>query len=210
MNDSNPPVLYSFRRCPYAMRARLAIASQGIVVELREVVLRDKPQSMLDISPKGTVPVLQLADGRVIDESIDVMRWAFGEVTFTEQEQALITLNDGLFKTALDRYKYEARQEMQVEGKTAVDFREEAVDYLRQYEAYLSENASATRLQWALLPFVRQFRGVDEAWFDQLALPHLQRCLQQFLVSSLFKTVMKKYKAWRVDDQPLLTRFQEG
>ena len=103
-------ILYSFRRCPYAMRARMAIAVSGVSVELREVVLRDKPAEMLAASPKGTVPVLLLFSGKVIDESLDIMRWMLGQNDpqnwLTEGGDALIAENDGRFKTALDAYKY--------------------------------------------------------------------------------------------------------
>ena len=107
------PVLYSFRRCPYAMRARMAVAVSGAEVELREVVLRDKPPEMLEASPKGTVPVLLLPDGNVLEESLDIMRWALGrndpENWLAHVDADLIAANDGPFKQALDRYKYPHR-----------------------------------------------------------------------------------------------------
>ena len=114
------PTLYSFRRCPYAMRARLALAASGIKTELREVVLKDKPEALIAISPKATVPVLQTETGRVIDESIDIVRWAldkrdplnwYESLTARQQQEtdALINENDGAFKASLDRYKYADR-----------------------------------------------------------------------------------------------------
>ena len=109
------PILYSFRRCPYAMRARLALAYTGIKVEIREVELKNKPQALRDISPKATVPVLHLPDGKVIDESLDIMHWALAQhdpaqwLADTKTAKTLITWNDGDFKYQLDRYKYADR-----------------------------------------------------------------------------------------------------
>src|SRR5690606_27614836 len=109
------PILYSYRRCPYAMRARMALHYAGIKFEIREIALRDKPQHMLAVSPKGTVPVLVLADGKVIDESLDVMAWALAQsdpdiwLTSDPRCAELITENDGNFKQALDQYKYASR-----------------------------------------------------------------------------------------------------
>jgi len=201
------PILYSFRRCPYAMRARLAIQQSGKYVELREVVLKDKPTQMLDISPKATVPVLVDIDGRVIDESLEIMDWALAH-TLTDQQQELVKLNDGAFKQALDRYKYYARFDDQEEGKSPLDFRTEALAYLVKYEAYFCENDPSI-FDLTVLPFVRQFRGVDELWFDQQALPSLHRRLQAFLQGDSFKNVMKKYTKWQPESSPIITNFRE-
>ena len=204
------PVLYSFRRCPYAIRARLALRQAGIEVELREVVLRDKPAEMLAISPKGTVPVLQLPDGRVIDESIDIMNWALGQkdpdgwlMQGEEDEQAeLIALNDAHFKPALDRYKYSER----FPQKSAAEWRAAAEDWLAPLESLLSDRTyffgnTPSLADAAIFPFVRQFAGVDTEAFERAPLPRMRNWLDAWLVSPLFAAVMTKHAPWRAADQ---------
>lgn len=211
MPDADLPVLYSFRRCPYAMRARLAIAQAGVRVRLREVVLRDKPAHMLEISPKGTVPVLRLPDGTVIDESLEIMRWALGtadpsgwlapdEGTLADMD-ALIADNDGDFKHHLDRFKYATRYE----GVDPLEHREAAEVFLRKLEARLQEGGwlfgnKPCLADYAILPFIRQFSGVDRAWFEQAPYPALHRWLAIFIESGFFKSVMKKYPQWHEGD----------
>ena len=213
------PVLYSFRRCPYAMRARLAIAYAQLPVELREVVLKDKPQAMLAISPKATVPVLQLSDGQVIDESLDIMRWALQQNDpdswlANEQTQLdMIQQNDEVFKTHLDRYKYPNRypQELQDLGEQAFELlhREKAEGFLQQYEQKLTAQTyllgdSICLADMAILPFIRQFAHVDKAWFDAAPYPNVQQWLQYFLDSPLFKLIMPKFKQWQPNDEPVV------
>ncbi len=203
------PILYSFRRCPYAMRARLALSLSGITVELREIVLKRKPACMLKLSPKGTVPVLKL-DNTIIDESLDIMHWALGDNIFTEVESKIINDNDGAFKLALDRYKYYNREELVVEGKSALDFRSEALIYLNTLDHYISlhiADTAVSRFECAILPFVRQFRGVDPDWFDHLPFATLHKRLQNFLNSSLFAKVMCKFPEWEIKKEPLLVNF---
>lgn len=205
------PVFYSFRRCPYAMRARLAIASAGIEVRLREVVLRDKPAHMLDISPKGTVPVLQLADGDVIDESLDVMLWALGQSdpegwlvpleADRETVMALIAANDGDFKHHLDRYKYANRYE----GTDPHEHRKGASSFLATLEVRLSASdylfgQAPTFADFAILPFVRQFAHVDPVWFARAPYPRLRDWLEAFKASERFKAMMKKYPQWKAGE----------
>lgn len=195
------PILYSFRRCPYAMRARLALAVSGIEAQVREVKLRDKPAAMLAASPKGTVPVLVLNDGAVIDESIDIMRWAL-EVSDPEgwldgDDRALIAGNDGAFKHHLDRYKYPERY-----SSDGVDHRAAGVAMLEALEERLARTpflcgARRTLADAAVMPFVRQFAAVDRDWFDGLALPHVQGWLNGWLASALFETVMVRREVWR-------------
>lgn len=215
MPDADLPVLYSFRRCPYAMRARLAIAQAGVRVRLREVVLRDKPSHMLAISPKGTVPVLQLPDGAVIDESLDVMRWALGtadpsgwlapdEGTLADMD-ALIAENDGDFKHHLDRFKYATRYE----DVDPLEHREAAEAFLQKLEARLQEGGwlfgnKPCLADYAILPFIRQFSGVDRAWFEQAPYPALRRWLAIFIESGFFKSVMKKYPQWHEGDAEVI------
>lgn len=204
------PVLYSFRRCPYAMRARLAIKAAGVAVALREVVLRDKPAALLAASPKATVPVLQLPGGAVLEQSLDIMRWALGlhdpqgwlRAGEQDEVQSLVDLNDGVFKQALDRYKYAPRHP----ERPAHAWRDEAVagvlvpldTRLAQRRFLLRDTPSLADM--ALLPFVRQFAAVDEGWFDAAPLPHLRAWLRREAASPLFLSVMHKYPAWRPGD----------
>lgn len=195
------PILYSFRRCPYAIRARLALAVSGTAVEHREVRLRDKPAEMLVASPKGTVPVLVLPDGAVIDESIDIMRWALGrndpEDWLTGDDAALIVTNDGPFKHHLDRYKYAERF-----AADDVDHRAAGLAILEELEARLGERAYLGGERFgladaAILPFVRQFAAVDREWFAAQYLSGVQAWLTTFVGSALFEGVMVVREAWR-------------
>jgi glutathione S-transferase len=201
------PVLYSFRRCPYAMRARLALAVSGTRVELREVKLSAKPQAMLAASPKGTVPVLVLPGGAVLDESLDIMRWTLAqrdpECWLARDEPELIAMNDGPFKRDLDCYKYPERC-----NADARAHRESGMAFLREIDGRL---AGAGQLcgpargltDAAIMPFVRQFAAVDRQWFSALPLPHLQRWLAGHLASGLFETIMARVPTWSPDDSPL-------
>jgi len=200
----NPlPILYSFRRCPYAMRARLALAYTGISVEIREIELKNKPQALLDISPKATVPVMQLADGKVLEESLDIMLWALAQhdpalwLANTEAAKTLIAWNDGDFKYYLDRYKYADR------------YPEHPANYYRhQGEWFLAKLDSRLQVsQWllgctcsladaAIFPFIRQFAAVDGQWFAMSEYPAVQNWLQKWIESALFQTVMAKYPTW--------------
>ncbi|NOQ93140.1 MAG: glutathione S-transferase [Methylophaga sp.] len=205
-------ILYSFRRCPYAMRARLAIAISGIKVELREVVLRDKPEELLAISPKATVPVLITADKTVIDESIDIMFWALqhtdpdGWLTdLTEQQQKasqqIMSNNDEEFKYYLDRYKYADRYPEHSQQY----YRQQAEKMLQVLEQHLMKNgylisAKPSIADMAILPFIRQFAFVDKAWFDESPYPLLKQWLEDFMSSKLFERIMPKYPQWHVHD----------
>ncbi|MEP5624121.1 MAG: glutathione S-transferase [Hyphomicrobiales bacterium] len=212
LNASTIPILYSFRRCPYAMRGRLAIASAGIEVELREVVLRDKPDSMLAASPKGTVPVLILPDETVIDESLDVMRHVLGQndpehlLAPTEGSLddmlLLIEESDGPFKSALDRYKYANRYE----DVDTNEQRNTASEFLRKLDKCLAANKGflfGKRLSLAdlaILPFVRQFANVDRVWFDTQEWSALCMALETFVTSDRFLAIMAKYPQWHPGD----------
>jgi glutathione S-transferase len=201
------PILYSFRRCPYAMRARLALIVSGQVCELREVVLRDKPQEMLDVSPKGTVPVLIDIDGRVLDESIDIMLWALAqndpekwlmpEQGSVAEMLALIAEFDAKFKYHLDRYKYPNRYE----DADAATHRAAGASYLAQLNTRLSQTTylfgnSIVLADIAIAPFVRQFAHVDKIWFNEQSLPHLQAWLAAFVDSEIYTGAMQKYPKW--------------
>jgi glutathione S-transferase len=213
------PILYSFRRCPYAMRARLALAASGVVCELREVVLRSKPQALLDASPKGTVPVLVMPQGEVLDQSLDIMRWALlqhdpgnwlnPEVGSPQAMHTLIAECDGPFKRQLDRYKYPGRFEGESVDKStdehqrlAAQFhRTEGARFLAQLNTRLAtaSHLFGGRAAWAdmaIAPFVRQFAQTDQAWFDLQPWPGLQRWLSAWLASDLYGSTMEKYPPW--------------
>ena len=202
------PILYSFRRCPYAIRARLAIRESGVHVFLREIVLRDKPTEMLAISPKGTVPVLRLTNGDVCDESLDIMFWALniqdqaGWMDFdTTVMMALIDKNDTEFKKALDRYKYSDRYpEYEQEH-----YRRRGEKYLLELEGLLSNSSflMGERISFAdiaIFPFIRQFAFVDIEWFNNSSYQNVKLWLEQLLTGSLFVSVMQKYPVWKAGD----------
>ena len=195
-------ILYSFRRCPYAMRARMALSSSGLDYEHREVVLRDKPPEMLEVSPKGTVPVLVTPTGTVIEESLDIMRHALAmkdpEGWLERDDPELVAANDGPFKHHLDRYKYATRY-ADVDPE---EHRSAALDILRQLEARLAKDAylcGAKRglADIAIFPFIRQFANADRTWFDAQPLPRLQDWLERLITSELFTGVMAKHAQWK-------------
>jgi len=201
--NSTRPILYSFRRCPYAMRARLAIIRAGIAVELREVQLRNKPQAMLTASPKGTVPVLVLPNGAVIDESLDIMQWALAIndpqdwLSSQTEVHALISHNDGEFKYYLDRYKYADRYP----EHSAEHYRNQGELFLTKLEALLQKTAFLLGQHFgladaAIAPFIRQFAAVNSDWFSTAPYPALRTWLQDFLDSALFNDVMQQYQPW--------------
>jgi len=203
------PVLYSYRRCPYAMRARMALHYAGIAVEIREISLRDKPAAMLQASPKGTVPVLVLNDGEVLEQSLQIMDWALAQADpqdwrYQQDMQAqaqmaeLIAQNDQPFKAALDRYKYPERYP----EKTAQDYRAEGEKFIKAWDALLQQQTylSGPHLGMsdiAIFPFVRQFARVDEHWFSGLPYPKLQKWLAELCASRLFQSVMQKHPVWQ-------------
>mgnify|MGYP001164410175 FL=1 len=203
------PILWSFRRCPYAMRARLAIKASGVRVELREILLRDKPAAMLEASPKGTVPVLETGAG-VVDESFDVMRWALAQSdpqNWLEMPAAgfdLIAEADGPFKSALDRYKYHVRH---VDGTREAAQSEGAallwkLDRMLVGQDWLYGTQSLADM--AILPFVRQFANTDRTWFDAQNWENLLRWLTGFTDSDAFAAVMGKYPPWQAGEDGVL------
>lgn len=205
--------LYSFRRCPYAMRARMALAASGIAVRVREIVLRDKPAEMLTASPKGTVPVLVLTDGRVVDESLDVMRWALaqkdpdGWLNADANETArLVQLNDGPFKHALDRYKYPERH-----NANPAEHRAAGMEILTGLTERLTImggqllGPAPTLADIAIFPFVRQFAATDEAFWTATAPAILQAWLNGHTASARFVSIMARFPRWQPGEaEPLL------
>ena len=194
-------ILYSYRRCPYAMRARMALSYAGIPVEIREISLKHKPAHLLQVSPKATVPVLVLPDGKVIDQSLDIMQWAlqFADAegwldVDMEKAMQLIRDNDGAFKQSLDRYKYAIRYPEHTEAF----YRGQGEIFLLQLEYLLNQHKylladTPSLADIAIFPFIRQFAAVDQHWFDASAYTKLQAWLDSFLVSDLFAGVMVKY-----------------
>ena len=201
--NSQLPVLYSFRRCPYAMRARLAIVYTGIPVEIREVELKNKPEQLLAISPKATVPVLQLQSGVVFDESLDIMKWALSQndpkqwLAINGDDEQLILDNDGDFKYFLDRYKYADRYP----DYPAQYYRQQAEVFLTELENRLQtfeflSGKTFTLTDAAIFPFIRQFAAVDNNWFLASNYQALKKWLDNLLTSELFSAVMIMHPPW--------------
>ncbi|MEP1230472.1 MAG: glutathione S-transferase [Litorimonas sp.] len=207
-------VLYSFRRCPYAMRGRMGLLAGGQDYEHREVLLRDKPAAMIEISPKGTVPIFIKKNGDVIEESLELLLWATKENdpydwrnVDMHAAQALIARNDGPFKHHLDRYKYKSRyDETAPRGDTDIEHRIAAEDIIKDYEARLSHHnyllgGHQSLADIAIFPFMRQFANTDRAWWDGQAqdlppYPRVHDWLERHINSELFKTVMAKCPVW--------------
>ena len=194
------PILYSFRRCPYAMRLRLALVASSHRVELREVVLRDKPAEFLEASPSATVPCLQSGDSW-IDESLDGMKSVLAEndpggwLEMPPEGHDWIARADGPFKDALDRTKYATRYP----DVDASKQRELASAFLTDLDDQIDDwiFERPTLADYAILPFVRQFAFIDKAWFDAQPWPNLQAWLERFLVSDSFAAIMHKYPQWK-------------
>ena len=195
-------ILYSFRRCPYAIRARMTLQYSGLEYTLIEVDLKNKPEELLLISPKGTVPVLQFLDNSIIEESLDILYWSLtqndpedwliqNDSLLNTESERLIQNNDQSFKPLLDRYKYANRYPEQ----TPEEHRDKASSFLKQLDDKLSlqpfllrSNISIADI--ALFPFVRQYAFVNKNWFDQAPYPNLQRWFQYFMDSPLFQNIM--------------------
>ena len=206
------PILYSFKRCPYAMRARMAIYLSQIVVEHREVSLKNKPKSMMEISPKGTVPVLLLENGDVIDESMDIINWCletnsrvFKDILDDSQKaftKKIIKIFDEKFKFHLDRYKYATRYK----NVDAVSHRDACLDILKTLDKNINNTKwffsnNVNKIDISVLPFIRQFRIADPLWFDaNQDIPNIQIWLENFLQSKLLNEVMINFDAWDPND----------
>jgi glutathione S-transferase len=207
------PVLYSFRRCPYAIRTRITLCYARIQCEIREIKLSHKPLQMLEVSPKGTVPVLILPCGTVIDESLDIMQWALKQNDpdkwLCDENKSdcdfLIKCNDTVFKQALDRYKYPSRYP----NDESAEAREICLEILQDLDTRLSVNNmllghNISLADVAIFPFIRQFASVDKNWFDTLSLPYVQKWLNTYLRNPFFINVMQKYNPWQCGDTPVL------
>ena len=202
MTKSKMLILYSYRRCPYAMRVRMVLKLANIEVEIREISLRDKPTHMLQVSPKGTVPVLILQDGNVIDESLEIMYWALNyargqydalQANIHASSRALVLMNDTEFKKNLDCYKYPDR----FPAKSQLEYRLQGEVFLQQLEDLLQQNiylfsSEPSFADYAIFPFIRQFAAVDSVWFEASIYQKLNAWLKRWLESDLFKSVMTK------------------
>ncbi len=204
MNINPLPILYTFRRCPYAMRARMAIHAANIKVQQIEVSLKNKPQSLIDYSPKATVPVVVTPNGEVIEESRDIMMWALhqndpdnwllqNDALKQQQMMQLVDTCDTKFKPLLDRYKYFERYP----DHSQADYRAEAEVFLKHLDTILSTHAflmdeNMRFADAAIFPFIRQFAGVDKIWFAESFYKNLQRWLDVCINTNLFKAVMEK------------------
>ncbi|WP_426168801.1 glutathione S-transferase [Sandarakinorhabdus sp. DWP1-3-1] len=194
---ADQPLLYSFRRCPYAMRARMALLVAGLPVLVHEILLRDKPAALLAASPKATVPVLVLPDGRVIDESLDIMAWALGQADpegwLDRRDAAVMATNDGAFKQHLDGYKYADRQgsERAAHRDAALSLLAVAEDRLTLADWLCGDRRGLADI--AIMPFVRQFAAVDRGWFAAQPLPRVQAWLAALETSPLFMASMQTY-----------------
>ncbi len=202
------PVLYTFRRCPYAMRARIAIYYSKISYEHREILLKDRPKQLYELSPKGTVPVLKLPDDTVIDESLDIMKWALSindpDAWFMnkrDQQLGAIATNDQDFKKWLDRYKYHIRYpEFSMQY-----YRDKCEKILDIYDKQLNDNRflfsqNIALGDMALLPFIRQFAYVDVNWFNQRFI-NLSDWMEDLIQSVIFQSMMKKFEIWNPLDK---------
>lgn len=207
------PILYSFRRCPYAIRARMTLMYAGVQVELREVLLKDKPKAMLDVSDKGTVPVLVLPTDEVIDESVDVMRWALAQKDprnwalpdRQENCDAWVSANDNDFKHWLDHYKYADR----FPDHSQDYYRARAEQFLQKLETALRHSPwiSGAELGFAdiaVFPFIRQFSGVDSNWFARAPYPSTRQWLETLLSCEWFMGCMQKHRPWAPGDAPIM------
>ena len=212
------PILYSFRRCPYAMRARLAIKASGIIVEIREVELKNKPKEFLGISPKATVPIVCISSKQIIEESLDIMEWAlkindplkllkYEKLNRIEIHNILNKLENE-FKQNLDRYKYSSRFDQPNPELS----RDKNLKILNEFNNLLQNNkgicsSHLSLLDYAVFPFIRQFRNVNSVWFDSLELKFLQTWLYELIDSDEFSSIMKKYEIWNPNQKPIYTNF---
>ena len=212
------PILYTFRRCPYAMRARLAIKASGVMVEVREIDIKNKPEELLSASPKASVPVLQLSSNKVIEESLDIMEWALkinDPLRWLEQGKLnsdkvhnILNILENDFKQNLDRYKYPSR----FDRLNRELYRNKNLNILNKFNNLLQYNkgifsSQLSILDYAIFPFIRQFRNVDTIWFDSLELKFLHSWLYELINSDIFVSIMEKIIIWKFNQEPLYTNF---
>ncbi|CAH6922203.1 Glutathione S-transferase [Vibrio chagasii] len=215
-NPSALPVLYSLRRCPYAMRGRMGIALSKQQVLLREIVTKDKPSELLASSPKGTVPVLVLSDGKVIEQSLDVMMWALHQndphdllrssnPSLSEQIHQLIQQNDNEFIGHLEKYRASVRyrnDDIEQRRNLCEAFISELEAKLAHHDYFFGDSPSLA--DFAVMPFVSQFVRVEKKWFVQSEYQNVRRWLRSHLESKLYTQVMKQYPLWNDTKQDCL------
>ena len=217
MNTSqiNPhPILYTFRRCPYAIRARMALAYSDITIEIKEIFLQNRPQELFDISPKGTVPVLCLNNSKIIDESLDIMQWSLTQndpdswiIPNLDIQLKLIKENDSEFKYWLDRYKYYDRYPEHDKNY----YREKCGEYISKLNIMLKDSAylysnKISIADVAIFPFIRQCANVDTDWFTG-TFPQTNNWLTLLIKSNLFLSIMHKYPEYQSGQKPLVVNF---
>ena len=215
-NESDLPILYSLRRCPYAMRGRMGIALSKQQVLLREIITKDKPSELLASSAKGTVPVLVLPDGQIIEQSLDVMNWALQQndpqdllrssnPTLNQQIHQLIKVNDDEFIGHLEKYRASVRyRNIDKEQR-----RQDCEGFISKLEALLTDQAyffgeTPSLADFAVMPFVSQFVRVEKKWFVQSEYQNVGRWLRTHLDSKLYTQVMKQYPLWNETKQDCL------
>ncbi len=209
-----PPVLYSFRRCPYCIRAHMALKYSGIQVELREVDLKNMPEQALKLSQHATVPILVLADGSVMDESWDILKWALKQNDpdnwlgdnneFLLDAEILIETNDFSFKEDLDHYKYADRfpeHSKEHYRKAGEEFIGELEEMLANHQFLLSGRLTLADI--GVFPYVRQFSLVDKDWFDQSPYSKVKKWLNSLIDCELFQDAFQKHDLWQPGDTPV-------
>ena len=212
------PILYTFRRCPYAMRARLAIKASGVIVEIREIEIKNKPEQLLCISPKATVPVLYISSQTIIQESLDIMKWVLkinDPLKLLKYEKLnkfevhnILNILENDFKQNLDRYKYPSR----FDNPNPQLYRDKNLKILNEFNNLLQNNkgiysSHLSLLDYAIFPFVRQFRNVNSVWFDSLELRFLHSWLYELIDSEEFSAIMNKNQIWEPNQKPIYTNF---
>jgi len=218
MSNFEYPILYTFRRCPYAMRARFVLRHSHKKIELREIKLQKKPKDFLNTSPKGTVPVLALSKKEVLDQSLDIMMWCLQSSDNSKINDLKNNLPNNLldqikdldneFKTNLDKYKYPNRfkdNDKNLSRDNNLKFLKKLNENLKN-SIFLNSNKIGL-LDYAIFPFIRQFRNVDIEWFENLNLSFLNSWYLSIVESKAFFDIMKKYKVWDAEDKPIITNF---
>ena len=213
MNSIEYPILYSFRRCPYAMRARFVLRKAKIKIELREILLKKKPKEFLKLSKDGTVPILLIPGKTVIQESLDIIFWAFDQKknekeSVDQKSLDLIKKIDTCFKKNLDNYKYPNKFDI----KNTKKYRDKNLSYLHILNEKLKEKKflksdELSFLDYSIFPFIRQFRNVDPNWFDSLKFDYLINWFSFIVESKEFNDIMKKYSVWEPKNNPIITNF---
>ena len=213
MNSIEYPILYSFRRCPYAMRVRFVLRKAKIKIELRAILLKKKPKEFLKLSKDGTVPILLIPGKTVIQESLDIIFWAFDQKknekeSVDQKSLDLIKKIDTCFKKNLDNYKYPNKFDI----KNTKKYRDKNLSYLHILNEKLKEKKflksdELSFLDYSIFPFIRQFRNVDPNWFDSLKFDYLINWFSFIVESKEFNDIMKKYSVWEPKNNPIITNF---